>query len=556
MHFVITFGFLISTKFDVNIENENSVALNKKVTKKQQHKKKARGKNNHNNAEIKSNKHNNTEIKPNTVNIGKILAEAHVEYELLPGYTFKFDCRCWETATKIYTENADWCLRPIVHENNLWVVFSIHHEVDLNEVQLQKFFDYVITYQIFPGNNKFYDRAKKDKVKQFYTHANTINIKHNDFLEIYPSELEPITKSKPEPIIVKHETDGEFSIISYLDVIPDNRHQYKFWRMMKKEKFPSEPATIEFVPSTEVKVPLKSKKLKNMKTQEMTVQMSLTTRNLFSDMGTITCYTRKSQIPNILSIFIYTQCDNILSNNKLRRKFNNISIKLEKVSNIPNNIIIQKGFNYLYVKINFIDKIIITPYYIPTKTIYFDFMNCFMNNEFQAEELISFLGTKSLTLQVIGVRNKNTSKSSIYTSRTPSKEMFIREQEDVLLGFASFDISDLLRGLWEIRLNGNMIQPNNMHCININNSSDEISPFTQDILPLLDTVIKIKVRLAHDLGMIYRMVLEKVHTLNRIFLILDDHQLADSILAGVFSHNCKLFSKIHSLSEDIVLKVK
>nr|XP_033329788.1 uncharacterized protein LOC117222272 [Megalopta genalis] len=282
MHFVITFGFLISTKFDVNIENENSVALNKKVTKKQQHKKKARGKNNHNNAEIKSNKHNNTEIKPNTVNIGKILAEAHVEYELLPGYTFKFDCRCWETATKIYTENADWCLRPIVHENNLWVVFSIHHEVDLNEVQLQKFFDYVITYQIFPGNNKFYDRAKKDKVKQFYTHANTINIKHNDFLEIYPSELEPITKSKPEPIIVKHETDGEFSIISYLDVIPDNRHQYKFWRMMKKEKFPSEPVTIEFVPSTEVKVPLKSKKLKNMKTQEMTVQMSLTTRNLFS----------------------------------------------------------------------------------------------------------------------------------------------------------------------------------------------------------------------------------------------------------------------------------
>ncbi|XP_078038188.1 uncharacterized protein LOC144470659 [Augochlora pura] len=326
--------------------------------------------------------------------------------------------------------------------------------------------------------------------------------------------------------------------------------------MMKKEKFPSEPVTIEFVPFNEVKVPLKSKKLKTMKTQEMSVQkLSLTARNLFSDIGAITCYTRKSQIPNMLSVFIYTQCENILPNNKLRNKFNNISIKLEKISNIPNNIVIQKGFNYLYVKINFIDKTIITPYYTPTKTIYFDFMNCFMNNEFQAEELISFLGTKPLTFQVLGVRNKNTAKPAIYTQKMQSKEMFILEQEEVLLGFASFDISDLLRGLGEIRLSGNMFQPENMHCINVNNNSDETSPFTHNILPLSDTIMKIKVRLAHDLAMIHHVVLEKVHTLNRIFLILDDYQLADSILSSVFSHNCKLFSKIHSPNEDTVLTV-
>ncbi|XP_076656385.1 uncharacterized protein LOC143361030 [Halictus rubicundus] len=284
-------------------------------------------------------------------------------------------------------------------------------------------------------------------------------------------------------------------------------------------------------------------------------------------MGTITC-AGTSQIPSISSIFIYTQCDNMLFNNKLRRILNNISIKLEQMSNFPDDIAIRNGFHYLYVKADFIDRTIITPYYALTKTIYFEFMQSFMNEEFQAEELISFLGTKLLTFQVmntfidydyirktvIGVRNENTANFLTSIPKMQSKEPFTLKKEVVLLGFASFDLSDLLRGLWEVRLIGSLCQP-----INMNDCSDENSvnnsPFTHDILTMFGTVIKIKVRSAHDLRIIHREVLERIRSFNRIFLILEDYPLADSILADVFSHNCTLISNIEDC-EDTDLEVK
>ncbi|XP_076288029.1 uncharacterized protein LOC143212780 [Lasioglossum baleicum] len=539
MHFVITFGFLVSTKSYENAGSEKSTASKKKVTKKRRLEEEV----------------NITEVASNIINTGGILTETHVEYELLPGYTFKFDCRCWKTATKIYTENGDWCLRPIlcpVQENNyVWVIFSVHHEVHLNETQLRILFNHVITYQIFPGRKKFSERAKKDKVKQLYTDPEAINIQSNDFLELYPSEWKDNIRSKPEPTVVKHETD-EFSITSYLDVIPDSRHQHKFWKMIRKDRFPSERLEIELAPA---EVPLKTKKLKHTKKQEAIVQkLSLAAGNLFSNMGTITCWTRMWQISSISSTFIYTQCDNILSNNKLRRALNNISIKLEQMSNFPDDIVIQNGFSYLYVKADFIGRTIVTPYYAIAKTIYFEFMQSFVSEEFQAEELISFLGTKLLTFQVIGVRSRNTGKSLISIPKTQSKEPSMLEKEAVLLGFASFDLSDLLRGLWEVKLTGSLRQPTNTNDCSGEDSLNS-SPFTYDILTMFGTVLKIKVRSAHDLRMIHQMVLEHIRSFNRIFLILEDYPLADNILADVFSHNCTLFSNIEA-SEDNNVKVE
>ncbi|KZC06066.1 hypothetical protein WN55_07152 [Dufourea novaeangliae] len=228
-------------------------------------------------------------------------------------------------------------------------------------------------------------------------------------------------------------------------------------------------------------------------------------------MGTITCYTRTSQIPNITSSLIYTQCNDILSNKGLRRKLNPISIKLEQMSNFPYDIVIKSGFNYLYAKIMFVDQTIMTPYYIPTRTIYFEFMKCFLNEEFQATELISFLGTKLLTVEIIGIRRKNVAKPLVSVSQKPGtkksvKEPDTHEKEDVLLCFASFDVSDLLRGLWEVRLIGSVSQPNNMHCVSINDNNAENdqknSPLTNDILTLFGTTIKIKVHVACDLHVV------------------------------------------------------
>lgn len=64
-------------------------------------------------------------------------------------------------------------------------------------------------------------------MKGFYVDDESFTSGQNDFLEIYPldvPEFDSVTKklSVPvsEPLIIKDETDGDFSVATYLDVIP------------------------------------------------------------------------------------------------------------------------------------------------------------------------------------------------------------------------------------------------------------------------------------------------------------------------------------------------
>lgn len=97
MHIILTFGFSISIN-NSNTEDKNDKSIIKEKVKKKamrEHKKKEINKNTN---EITQ----NYTTSKNIIHIGEILAEIHVEYELLPNYNFKFDCRCWETASKVY----------------------------------------------------------------------------------------------------------------------------------------------------------------------------------------------------------------------------------------------------------------------------------------------------------------------------------------------------------------------------------------------------------------------------------------------------------------------
>lgn len=90
MHFIVTFGFQVSKKF--NIKKSQFVDKGKVKTKRI-----------HQRDEKKKVKNlSETTRSLNIINIGDVLAEIHVEYEFLSGYIFKFDCRCWETAVKVH----------------------------------------------------------------------------------------------------------------------------------------------------------------------------------------------------------------------------------------------------------------------------------------------------------------------------------------------------------------------------------------------------------------------------------------------------------------------
>lgn len=88
MHFIITFGFSVPIRSD-------GISAKDKVKKKNARKNKK--------TKIIKRADNITDPPKNIIHVGQILAEIHVEYELLPNYNFKFDCRCWEKAAKVYS---------------------------------------------------------------------------------------------------------------------------------------------------------------------------------------------------------------------------------------------------------------------------------------------------------------------------------------------------------------------------------------------------------------------------------------------------------------------
>ncbi|XP_034184374.2 uncharacterized protein LOC117606234 isoform X2 [Osmia lignaria lignaria] len=578
MHFIVTFGFQVSKKFNI----KNDQFLNKERIKAK--------KINRRDKQKKVNNSSETAHSPNIINIGDVLTEIHVEYEFLSGYKFKLDCRCWETAVKIYTENGDWCLRPILcplNEDLIWIVFSVHHLVQLNEVQLQHFFNYIITYRIFHGKKQFSERAKKDKVKEFYINDSSMSTGPYDFLEIYSFDLHNsnfIRKSSlPASITVTNKVHGDFSIITYLDMIPDKVHEYKFRKMLRKDRFPLESLEVELL-NVDQRSDMKSVPKKRLKAnklnkrnyeKEVAHEIHLPAETVFSGMGTTTSFKRTPQSPNVSSVFISTECRNIFSDKQLLKDLNPIAIKLEQLSNFPAELIIENGFKYLYVKIPFLNHTIITPYYTPNRTMYFEFIKCFLCKEISPEELINFLTTKFLIVEIIGIRIVNVPQSSIPISKKSNKDAStikkskiteVTTKEEVLLGVAKFDVSDLLRGFWEIRLISSLSHPCNTDFTRTNINGDEMinSPLTNDILTSLGTSVKIKVRLSYDLRKIQQRILRSKDILNRIFFILSDTKLVNDILKNVSSHNSGLLktyrysnqnaenSKVRDVPKDIL----
>lgn len=135
--------------------------------------------------------------------------------------------------------------------------------------------------------------------------------------------------------------------------------------------------------------------------------------------------------------------------------------------------------------------------------------------------------------------------------------------QEVLLGVAAFDLSDFLRGSWEVRLAGSLVHPRSIYCPNLGDKNDEKfsifgkdSPLTSDSLMSFGTSVKIKARLACDLRTVYENVLLRDDILNRIFMILNNLNLACDILDEVSSHNSHLSVTRGSSNENFEAEVK
>lgn len=128
-------------------------------------------------------------------------------------------------------------------------------------------------------------------------------------------------------------------------------------------------------------------------------------------------------------------------------------------------------------------------------------------------------------------------------------------KEEILLGVVQFDISDLLRGFWEVKLTNTLIHPHNVFATNYDENdkkrmklSWKNSPLTTDILTSYNTSMKIKIRLAYDLRAFQKKILRCENILNRIFFNLNDLKLANDILNDVFFYNSSLLNQSYQSS--------
>ncbi|CAD1475623.1 unnamed protein product, partial [Heterotrigona itama] len=230
MHLILTFGFSISIKSNSNHENDKNT--NKDKVKKREVRQRSKEK------EISKNEFEITQSLKNVIHI--------------------------------YVENNDFCLRPIVcpiKKDTYWVVFSVHHLVHLNEVQLKKFFNYVIICKIFYGKQKFSERAKKDKVKKFYIDNKSTNVKREEFLELYHSNSTKRSSPSLLQTIITDEIYGDFSMTTYFDVIPDSTHEYLFRKMLRKGCFPIETLMFGLFDINSIKNEVKSSSKRVKKSQ-------------------------------------------------------------------------------------------------------------------------------------------------------------------------------------------------------------------------------------------------------------------------------------------------
>lgn len=131
------------------------------------------------------------------------------------------------------------------------------------------------------------------------------------------------------------------------------------------------------------------------------------------------------------------------------------------------------------------------------------------------------------------------------------------------MGVVEFDVSDLLRGFWEVKLTNNLIHPRNRFVTNTDYKNNETmkiswenSPLPTNIFTLYNTSMKIKIRPAYDLRIVQKKIIQDENTWNRIFLNLNNLELANDILKDVFFYNSNLLTIYESSKESNNLKVK
>ncbi|KAF7270393.1 hypothetical protein GWI33_016627 [Rhynchophorus ferrugineus] len=409
---------------------------------------------------------------PNLIRLSKQSNFVHIEYELIPGKgKYQFDVLCWEQAAKIFFLDSTKMFKTINKNGLIYAPVCLRHVIkELSTEDLARLQSSVIEFDIFIDKNKLTNAAKADKTEVLYVRE--IDRDHEGFIELYSNDEPSVhTRSSfnksniklPQQNLASLTFDEGFQEI-LLDIIEARTNQTAPSHLNFRNFVP--PSTLP--KSTDgLKPKKKAKEGKGggkPKAEKAVTKMTLSANGeiFFTDPNSV-IYSLEQYKASVSKIYVVMSVRELLSRSQ-KIFFNPLVVKINKITNFPIEIFNNTGYTDVYFKYRIPEIADCKSTEKPIgDTITFQEGHIYFTNNIAKIKLLEFLESKRFIVEIYLVRRYHSPElcpklfGDKYTDRCLSKitanntKVTDNDTDDLLLGYCSYDLSSLLKNIWDYR---------------------------------------------------------------------------------------------------------
>ncbi|XP_050299636.1 uncharacterized protein LOC126738377 [Anthonomus grandis grandis] len=434
---------------------------------------------------------------PYVLRLDQNFTTAHVEYELLPGKIkpYWIDVICWRNAAKIFTADGSKVFRTVSGNNLTFVPISIVHYLrELTIDELLTLQHHVIEFNIFSDKNKLGNAAKNNKTEIIYIREIDVDIK--GFVEGYTDRAKSTSLTKrsvlgksegtEEDIVsksskfdglsrLKYDTDYADTFYEIIDYLSGTRPK----EQLNFRDFIQACTPLANDTKTPTKPPEEKKSKKSTtqkpKPEKSTGKLTLRMQGeiFFTDSDTV--FTIENQRSEVNHLFVIPQVENLISRFQ-KIELNPIIIKLKSIQRFPVKVFENTDYTDLFLKYSIPCIAECTTSEKPmAETIRFMESHLFPTHKLSKIKLLEYLESKRFVVEVFGVQRyqlinsdpkmfgekaEDRNISRIDDPKVPKYSMDDPSKTQVVpLAYCSYDLSSLLKNVWDFRANEQLHTP-------------------------------------------------------------------------------------------------
>lgn len=388
---------------------------------------------------------NNAKPNGDLLNRPSYVGCVHLSYELIPGKCkYDLDVICWGTVSRVVTKEGQITLRTIIKRDKAWVPFAVDHNLGhLKLDEIRKLRDHVvkfsITYNDVLARKTMMPTYQFEADESFYEF--TVTGTQKDTLENYLRTL-----------VIKCSNFTKSELISWLHS-PDNYD--KLYDIM------DEVAKEDMIQRCQIVGPSKSR------TQTLPVRRSnvviTVNAEIFFAHPFCSIHSEKSITGPVSDAYVLIKVRSLMS---MAQKLilNPLIIKIDKLKNIPTDILKSCGIHSIYFSYNIPAVLTFKSEPKPlSEKIKFDENHVYFTDEVEKIKLFEFLQSQRFYVEIYGNRTE--------IEEQPHCSLFGQEPDDykisliqsyyeeperklpntILLAVAAYDVSSLLENFWNFK---------------------------------------------------------------------------------------------------------